>query len=61
MNDLKKKIRKKIINLGFDVIGFTKPIVEKYGGEYLVRGGNVVADSEALVMQKIGTNELQPS
>ena len=29
MNDLKKKIRKKIINLGFDVIGFTKPIVEK--------------------------------
>ena len=29
MNDLKKKNKKKIINLGFDVIGFTKPIVEK--------------------------------
>jgi len=29
MNNLKKKIRKKIIDLGFDIIGFTKPIVEK--------------------------------
>ena len=29
MNDLKKKIKEKISELGFDVIGFTEPTIDK--------------------------------
>ena len=28
MNDFKKKIRKKLIDLNFDFVGFTEPIVD---------------------------------
>ena len=35
MNDFKKKIRKKLIDLNFDFVGFTEPIVDNKSSKEL--------------------------